>query len=76
MRNHYFSTIIFNGASTSGFESILIIARFCVNLPIFMKMFDMENLHKMLNYAFLTIKAQYARKFDAAVCFSLYRLLK
>ena len=29
----------------------------------------------MLNYAFFKIKAQYARKFDAAICFALYRLL-
>ena len=41
-----------------------------------MKMFDTENVHKMLNYAFLKIKAQYARIIDAAVCFSFYRLLK
>ena len=41
-----------------------------------MKMFDTENFHKMSNYAILKIQAQYARKFDAAVCFSLYRLLK
>ena len=42
---------------------------------VFLKMFDMENFHKMLNYAFLKIQAQYAREFDAAVCFSLWRLL-
>ena len=45
------------------------IARFCVNLPRFYEMFDTENFHKILNYAFLKIQAQYARKFDAAVCF-------
>ena len=45
------------------------IARFCVNLPIFMKMFDTEKFQKMLNYAFLKIKAQYARTLDAAEFF-------
>ena len=41
-----------------------------------MKMFVTEEFHKMFNYAFLKIKAQYARTFDADVCFSLYRPLK
>ena len=41
-----------------------------------MKMFDTENFHKMSNYAILKIQVQYARKFDAAVWFSLYLLLK
>ena len=39
-------------------------------------MFDNESFHKMLSYAFLKIQAQYARKFDAAACFSFYRFLK
>ena len=39
-------------------------------------MIDMDSFQKMLNYAFLKIQAQYTRKFDPAVCFSLYSLLK
>ena len=35
----------------------------------FLKMFDMEILHKMLNYAFLKIQAQQACEIDAAVYF-------
>ena len=35
-----------------------------------MKIFDTDFFfHKMLNYAFFKIQAQYARKCDAAVCF-------
>ena len=41
-----------------------------------MKMFDTENFHKMLNYVFLKIQAQYTWKIYAALCFSLCRLLK
>ena len=41
-----------------------------------METFNSENVHMMLNYAFLKIHSQYARKFDADVCFCLYRLLK
>ena len=41
-----------------------------------MKMFDKETFHKMLSYAFLKIQAQNARKFDAPVCYSLYRFYK
>ena len=59
MRNHYFSTVIFNDASTSGFESVLIICsrlHACVSIcQMFMKSFDTENVHKVLNYAFLKI---------------------
>ena len=39
-------------------------------------MFDMEILHKNLNYAFSKIQAKQSREIDAAVCFSLYLLLK
>ena len=52
------------------------IARFCVNLPTFHEVFDTENFQKMLNYAFLRIKAQYVRTFDEAACFSFHRPLK
>ena len=41
-----------------------------------MKMFDMENFHKILNYVFYKIPAQFTRKFDAVICFVLYRLSK
>ena len=33
------------------------------------KMFWLEILHKILNYAFLKIQTQQTLKFDAAVCF-------
>ena len=58
-----FFTIIFNSASTSGFEYVLIICSwlhvFVSICKVFMKMFDTENFHKILNYAFLKIQAQY-----------------
>ena len=41
-----------------------------------MKIFDKETFHKMLNYAFFKIQERYAHKFDAAICFALYRLFK
>ena len=54
-----------NGTSTSGFESVLIICSWLhtsVSIcQVFVKMFDKENFHKMLNYAFLKIQAQCAR---------------
>ena len=71
---------MFNDASTSGFKSIekvwLWLQNFVTFAKFFLKMFDMEILHKMLNYAFWKILAQQARKIDAAVSFSLYLLLK
>ena len=41
-----------------------------------MKIFDKETFDKMLNYAFLKIQEQNARKFDAAVCFFSLPFLK
>ena len=35
---------------------------------MFMEIFDIEILHKILNYAFLKIQAYQARKIDAADC--------
>ena len=67
-----------NVALTSGFESVLIICSWLQTFVsiwrVFMKMFDMDSFHKMLNYAFLKIQTQYTRKFDAAICFFHYRL--
>ena len=80
-RNRYFLTVMFNGAPTSGFKSVLKIwlslhNYLAICYVFFLKMFDMEILHKMLNYAFLKIQAQQSWEIAAAVCFSLYLPLK
>ena len=76
---HSFFAIISNGASISGFKSVLIVWLWLHNFleirKIFLEMiYNYKDLHKMLNYAFLQMQAQQEWEMDAAVCFSLYFL--
>ena len=73
MRHHYCSTVMFNGASNSGFKTVLIICSwshtFYAICQVFMKIFGLEMLQKSLTYALSKVQAQQTLNFDAAVCF-------